>query len=117
MKVKEVVVIKVWCGSNNTHINVQSKNGSSFLIKTSGSLGIRKAKRGLTAVGIQLAETVGNLLVSKGFKRVSLFLSGFGKGRFSIFKGFYRGGLQIENLFHVQKQRYNGCRQKKVRRV
>ena len=99
---------------NNTHITCVLEKQVIFKKSCGMLFGIKGAKRSSIFAAQELAYQIG-----KYFKNYNcdLYISGFGKGRWGCMKGLFLSKVKINNIYHVQRKSFNGCRKKKKRRL
>lgn len=112
------VYVYLICSLNNTHINLQDpKTNHSFFNSSSGCFEKVKSKRSSSVSALILSEASAKVACTSGFSECSVFIKGFGKGRSGALKGLVLGGLSINNIYHINSISFNGCRQRKKRRL
>lgn len=112
-----MVKINVKCNKNNTHIYVCSLKGQFVYKASCGTLKLTNVKKAAHFKAEKLSSYVVTLLVKKGFFGGYLFLKGYGRGRNGILKGFKENQFNLVKIYQVNCLAFNGCKQKKQRRL
>nr|ANO44462.1 ribosomal protein S11 [Schizochytrium sp. TIO1101] len=102
---------------NNTHLSIYYNKRIVFKA-SSGMSSIRGSfKKNSNMSLIMLGVHAANFLESffNGKPRIIFYFSGLGKGKFYILKAFQK--FQIEHCYFSASVPFNGCRQKKKRRL
>ena len=115
---KRRAVVSINSTENNTIFTATDRFGR--LIENSSIGLVLKKKRGKKSVmnGAQLSsESIVNKLIELGYKRVSLRIKGFGRGRESALFGFISSSLKVDRIIDLTPIPHNGCRPKRTRRI
>jgi small subunit ribosomal protein S11 len=102
---------------NNTHVTIVSSTGRKVCGFSAGVAGFKGAQRSSGFAGQRVGFLVGKLALSRGVSLVGVFFKGFGRGRFSVSKGFLAAGLKVALFKSLDNPPFNGCRPKKIRRL
>lgn len=101
----------------NTIVALTNLKAKVVCVKSCGGLGYKGKKKRSTKLAV---ESVINAVVEKakdlGWKRLFLFLNGFGKGRFYIINCLRNANITVLCLRDVTSIPHNGCRPRKLRR-
>ena len=113
----------VRASENNTHITLswaeEDREALSQLHGSTGMAGFTGSKRGTAYAAEELTRRLRQSVQTHrpDLHRVSLVLSGFGKGRRAVSKILTDLGYHIEVVSDATPRPHNGCRPKKPRRV
>lgn len=102
---------------NNTFITIIDTNGHTFIQKSTGNVGFKKAKRSTTYAAQTLGTSVGKLLLKENIESLQVNLKGIGKGREPVVRSLRATGLIITQIVDQTYLPHNGCRPKKKRRL
>lgn len=117
-KIKDVCIIRVNSTQNNTILTATNLNKEVVSTMSMGL--VTKSKRGKKSVphGAMLTgESLGSLLLDKGFKTAQVHIKGFGNGRENAIQGLLSSGLSIMEILDITQVPHNGCRPPKRRRI
>ena len=102
---------------NNTIINVTDMDGNTLLWASAGSVGFKGSKRSTSYASQATAEKVARNCLSRNLVRVHIKFKGVGYGKEAALRGLQTSGLQIKKIEDLTRIPFNGCRQKKRRRL
>jgi small subunit ribosomal protein S11 len=101
----------------NTIVALTNLKAKVICVKSCGALGYKGKKKRSTKLAV---ESVINAVIEKakdlGWKKLFLFLNGFGKGRFYIINCLRNANIAVLCLRDVTSIPHNGCRPRKLRR-
>jgi small subunit ribosomal protein S11 len=113
-----VVLIKAT--KNNTHVTCRLVEGKCLTTASAGVVGLKKANRGSSDAGYQVALRVMELVKQKfnaPQPTVHVMLNGFGPGRDQAFRAIRASGWVIHRITDCTPIRFAGCRPRKKRRL
>jgi small subunit ribosomal protein S11 len=110
-------IIRINNNTNNTFISILTFEKKVLFSAGTGILNLKKAKRSTTFAAQTLAFFLGVKSYKLGIRFVQVFCKGFGKNRDSALKGVLLANLKIILIKDFTKIPFNGCKQKKKRRI
>ena len=116
-KVQDICIIRINATQNNTILTATDLNKG---VISTMSMGLQKSKRGKKSVphgALLTGESLGSLLLEKGFKTAQIHIKGFGNGRENAIQGLLSSGLNIMEILDITQVPHNGCRPPKRRRI
>lgn len=102
---------------NNTLITLTDPNGNVIAAGSSGTVGIKGARKSTPFAAGQAAERVARRAMDNGMRQVDVLVKGPGSGREAAIRSLQGAGLAILSIRDVTPMPHNGCRAKKRRRV
>lgn len=124
VKYKELPIIFIKAGKNNTKISMQDGRGRKKTMTTAGIEGFKRAKRGTNIAAQGSALNFAKRLVrTSKLKNIRVVVNGLGPGRVSAIEGLVMGGMNIVSIsdntpvFGLDHGDGPGPRPRKVRRV
>jgi small subunit ribosomal protein S11 len=109
----------------NLHIKSSIKNTIISLTKNDGNLlkqwstkSLKKTKfKKNTPYNVQLiVYKINQYIQLKKIKKINVYFSGTGSGRFNILRNLKKKYIKIGYIFDKTSKPFNGCRQKKIKR-
>jgi len=110
--------VNINCTQNNTILTAATLSGAVICTKSAGL--VMKSKRGKRSVpqgALLSGESLGTILLEKGFTGSQLRIKGFGNGRENAIQGLLSSGLDITEIVDITRHPHNGCRARKIRRI
>jgi small subunit ribosomal protein S11 len=100
----------------NTIISLTKINGNVLKQWSTKSLKKTKFKKN-TPYNVQLITyNINQFIKIKKIKKLNIYLSGTGLGRYNVLKNFKKKNIKIDYIFDRTAIPFNGCRQKKMKR-
>ncbi len=102
---------------NNTIINITDKDGNSIAWESAGTQGFKGSRKSTPFAAQLAADAVAKKAKESGLSKVDVFVKGPGSGRETAIRTIQAAGIEVANIKDITPVPYNGCRQKKRRRV
>ncbi|MDD4625063.1 MAG: 30S ribosomal protein S11 [Candidatus Paceibacterota bacterium] len=102
---------------NNTIIVLTDSSGNAMAQKSAGGIGFKGSKKSTPFAASKVAETLGQVALKAGIKRVFIDVKGIGSGRESALRSIANQGFDIIGIKDKTPVPHNGCRPKKPRRL
>lgn len=102
---------------NNTIINITDKDGNSIAWESAGTQGFKGSRKSTPFAAQLAADAVAKKAKENGLSKVDVFVKGPGSGRETAIRTIQAAGIEVANIKDITPVPYNGCRQKKRRRV
>jgi small subunit ribosomal protein S11 len=100
----------------NTIISLTKINGNVLKQWSTKSLKKTNFKKN-TPYNVQLITyNINQFIKIKKIKKLNIYLSGTGLGRYNVLKNFKKKNIKIDYIFDRTAIPFNGCRQKKMKR-
>jgi len=110
-------ILYLKASQNNTIITLTNLKGKVEITRSCGCLGFHGKKKRSTKFSIESTLfSVIQKVKELQWRRVSVYMNGFAKGRFYILNCFKKNNLKLGLLRDVTPVPHNGCRLKKLRR-
>ena len=110
-------VIHINNNTNNTFISVLTTDKKVLFSSGTGILNFKKAKRATSFAAQNLAFFIGVKTYKFGVRFVQIYFKGFGKNRDSSLKGILLANLRVVLIKDFTRTPFNGCKQRKKRRI
>lgn len=110
-------IIQINNNTNNTFISISTIEKKLLFSAGTGILGLKKAKRSTSFAAQNLAFYLGIKTYKLGIRFVQVYFKGFGKNRDSALKGILLANLKIILIKDFTRTSFNGCKQRKKRRI
>ena len=102
---------------NNTIVTLTDKNGNTIMASSSGSLGVKGAKKSTPFASAKVGELVAEKAIQMGMQEADVVIRGVGPGRESAMRAFAGKGVALSAIRDATPVPFNGPRQRKPRRV
>jgi len=102
---------------NNTLLTCTDAAGNAKFSVSAGSVGFKNSRKSTTYASQTAAEEIAKKCLLSGIREVHVKLKGIGFGKESSLRGLQTSGLFIRKLEDCTPIPYNGCRQRKKRRL
>lgn len=116
-KINDMCIIHINSTQNNTILTASNLDKQVISSKSMGLVAKKRGKRSVPNGALLTGESLGNLLIEKGFVSSQIRIKGFGSGRESAIQGLLSSGLQVNEIIDVTQMPHNGCRPPKRRRI
>lgn len=111
-------IVFVGASFNNTIVTVTDVQGNALGWSSSASCGFRGSRKSTPYAAGEAATKVAQFVVENyGMKNVHVRVKGPGPGRESAIRSLHTAGLKILSITDATGIPFNGCRDKKKRRV
>ncbi len=111
-------ILNIQSTYNNTKVILTDMKGNTLAWSSSGSLGVKGAKKGTPFAAAKVGETLGAKATIMGVKQITVVVNGVGSGRESSIRGFIsKGNFEITSIKDVTPVPHNGPKPPKPRRV
>eukprot|EP00227_Mantoniella_beaufortii_P022285 CAMPEP_0197583378 /NCGR_PEP_ID=MMETSP1326-20131121/6320_1 /TAXON_ID=1155430 /ORGANISM="Genus nov. species nov., Strain RCC2288" /LENGTH=345 /DNA_ID=CAMNT_0043147597 /DNA_START=161 /DNA_END=1198 /DNA_ORIENTATION=- len=114
---QETAIVHVASLLNNTFVTLTNMDGDVLAWASGGTQGFKGSRRATSYAAQVVAEKIGKACITKGFVFVAAKVKGPGYGKEAALRGLKMGGVQITSIRDVTAIPFNGCRQKRKRRV
>nr|AHK09975.1 ribosomal protein S11 [Prototheca wickerhamii] len=102
---------------NNTIITITNTRGNVLAWSSSGVCGFKGARKKTPLAAKQAAESVAQICINQGMKKLIVRVKGAGIGREAALRGLRDAGLLITIIRDITPIPHNGCRPPKKRRI
>lgn len=110
-------IIRINNDTNNTFISILNSEKKVLFSAGTGILNLKKAKRSTSFAAQNLAFFLGIKVYKLGIRFIQVYFKGFGKNRDSALKGILLANLKIILIKDFTRIPFNGCKQRKKRRI
>jgi len=102
---------------NNTFVNLTDVEGNTLCCVSSGSLGFKGSKKSSSYAAQATTEKVLEFCQSQSIEKLIIKFRGVGYAKDAALKSVLQRKFQILQIEETTQRAFNGCRQKKKRRV
>jgi len=102
---------------NNTFVNLTDMEGKTLCLLSSGSLGFKGSKKSSSYAAQATAEKVCKVCSDLKMEKLIVKCKGVGYSKDAALKTVLSQNLQILQIVEKTQTPFNGCRQKKKRRI
>nr|NP_066481.1 ribosomal protein S11 [Rhodomonas salina]AAG17752.1 ribosomal protein S11 [Rhodomonas salina] len=110
-------IVHINNNTNNTLISFLTIEKKVLFTSGTGVLGLKKAKRSTSFASQNLAFSLGVKAYKLGIRFVQVYFKGFSKNRKSSLKGILLANLKVILIKDFTRIPFNGCKQRKKRRI
>jgi small subunit ribosomal protein S11 len=114
---KDICIIHINSTQNNTILTASNLDNQVISTKTMGLSTKKRGKRSVPNGALLTGESLGSLLVDKGYSLIQIRIKGFGSGRENAIQGLITSGLKVAEILDITQVPHNGCRPPKRRRI
>jgi len=109
--------ISIFSSYNNTIIILADNFGNVLAQKSAGAIGFKGTKKSTPFAASKVAESLGQIALKLGIRKISVDVKGIGSGRESALRSIANQGFDIVAIRDQTPVPHNGCRPKKPRRL
>ena len=102
---------------NNTIVSITDPSGAVISWASSGHVGFKGSRKSTPFAAQMAAENAARKAMEHGMKKVDVYVKGPGSGRETAIRSLQAAGLEVNSIYDVTPQPFNGCRPPKRRRV
>lgn len=114
--IKNIAKIFIRFSFNNVQVVVVNIKGKVVFKVSSGIISLKNSQKGSMKAGDLVASLLGQKLSVIPYSGYLLFITGFGRSRFSFINGISKK-IKIIAIHQSTKLAFNGCKKKKARRL
>jgi small subunit ribosomal protein S11 len=113
----KMAIVWVNSTSNNTILTLTDVSGSTLAWSSGGSCGFKNSRKSTAYAAENAATKLSEKIYACGYNRISVKMKGLGRGKQKAVSALSRCGLLLSKIEEVSSIPFNGCRQKRKRRL
>lgn len=113
----EPAILHINCMKNNIFFTVSKPKGVNLFKMSSGSVGFTNAQKKSSKCALSMLDVLKTHLDARKIERLRVTINGISSTRYAIVGQLKKMGLRIVDIIDTTGIPFNGCRQKKSRRL